>query len=45
MEATLAISRLCQLYQFSLPDNLPLKMQAMVTLHPIGNVNLRVIKR
>jgi len=45
MEAVLAISRLCQLYQFSLPGNQPLKIQAMVTLHPAGNVNLRVIKR
>ena len=45
MEAVLAISRLCQRYQFSLPDNQPLKMQAMVTLHPVGNINLRVIKR
>lgn len=45
MEAVLAISRLCERYQFSLPDNQPLKMQAMVTLHPVGNINLQVIKR
>jgi len=45
MEAVLAISRLCQRYQFSLPNNQPLKMQAMVTLHPSENVNLRAITR
>ena len=45
MEAVLAISRLCQRYQFSSLDDQPLKMQAMVTLHPVGNVNLRVVKR